>query len=149
MPEGLPAPKHAINQQSLKYWLNKKGARAMPSRRDLDPVEMPHLLPHVLLLDVMHEPLDFRYRLIGTTVEYHLHRSLVGLRLREISHQAPGSIIWTTLEGIVADKQPVSSSIPYVGPHKEYKTAEDLIMPLSDNDDTVNMMFVTVAYSKR
>ena len=121
----------------------------MPSRRDLDPIEMPGLLPHVILLDVMRDPLDFRYRLIGTTVEYHLHRSLVGLKMSEIAHQSRGSIIWNTLESIVAERWPVTSSIPYVGPHREYKTAEDLIMPLSDDGDSVGMMFVTVAYSKR
>ncbi len=149
MSDWIPSPKQTINQQSLKYWLEKKGDRPMPSRNDLDPVEIPGLLPHVILLDVMNDPRDFRYRLIGTIVEHHLLHNLAGLRMREIAHQAPGSIIWSTLEDILANKRPVTSSIPYVGPHNEYKTAEDLIMPLSDDGEAVNMMFVTVAYSKR
>ena len=57
MSDRLPEPKHAINQQALQYWLEKKGDRPMPGRRDLDPIEMPGLLPHVILLDVLHDPL--------------------------------------------------------------------------------------------
>jgi len=145
--EGDPAPEHPLNRRSLAYWLEKKGSRAMPRRADLDPAEIPDLLPHVLLIDILQEPLDFRYRLIGTTVEHHLSRPLTGLRLSELPHQQPGSVIWATLEGVVIDPRPISSRIPYVGPHRDYKVAEDVIMPLSDDGKTVNMLFVTVAYS--
>lgn len=149
MTETLPTPTHPINQAGLDYWLSKRGGRSMPSREDLDPVEIPRLLPNILLLDVTHEPLDFCYRLIGTTIEHHLHRSLLGQRMSDIPHQQPGSVIWATLEGVVENKLPISSSIPYVGPHRHYSDSEDLIMPLSNDDVTVSMLFVTVAYTRK
>jgi hypothetical protein len=37
----------------------------MPTRNDLDPVDIPRLLPHVMLVEV-HGPGRYRYRLIGT-----------------------------------------------------------------------------------
>ena len=40
----------------------------MPSRRDLDPCEIPQLLPYLILVDVFSDPPDFRYRLIGTQI---------------------------------------------------------------------------------
>ena len=140
---------HPVNQQSLAYWLSKRGDRLMPARADLDPSEIPNLLPHTVLMDVARSPLDFRYRLIGTTVEYHLAHSLAGQWMSAIPYQRPGSVIWSTLEGIVNDRRPVTSRIPYIGPHKDYKTAEDMIMPLAADGETVDMLFVTVAYSKR
>lgn len=49
-----------------RYWDGKRGGRAMPGRADLDPIDIPELLPNVVLVDTA-EALDgFRYRLIGT-----------------------------------------------------------------------------------
>lgn len=143
-----PEPSHSVNQASLRYWLEKKGDRPMPSRADIDPIDIPKLLPYVILLNVRHEPLDFGYRLVGSVVRYHLNKDLSGQWMREIPHQQPGSVIWTTLGSVVADRRPVSSSIPYVGPHKDCTISEDMIMPLSKDGEQVDMMFVTIAYGK-
>lgn len=51
-----------------RYWLELRGDRRFPSRRDIDPSAIPHLLPNVLLLDVHRDPLDFEYRLIGDEI---------------------------------------------------------------------------------
>jgi hypothetical protein len=121
----------------------------MPGPDDLDPAEIPLLLPNVFLIDVLRDPLDFRDRLIGTAVEQYMKRPMTGLHLRELPHQQPGSIIWSTLESVVLDPRPVSSRAPYKGPHKDDKVSEDMIMPLSDDGETVNMLFATAAYSAR
>src|SRR5258708_36533592 len=52
-------------QEAYGYWLQMCAGRALPSRRDLDPVDIPKLLPHVLLVEV-HDGGRYRYRLIGT-----------------------------------------------------------------------------------
>ena len=49
-----------------EYWLAKKGQRRFPSRRDIDPVDFPYVLGHVILFDVMRDPLRFRVRVHGT-----------------------------------------------------------------------------------
>jgi hypothetical protein len=41
--------------------------RALPSRSDIDPIEIPRLLPHIMLVDVMGPGL-YRYRLVGTEI---------------------------------------------------------------------------------
>jgi hypothetical protein len=51
-----------------KYWCRKAASRSMPRRADIDPAEIPALLPHVRLIDVV-GPGRYRYRLIGTTVQ--------------------------------------------------------------------------------
>jgi hypothetical protein len=47
------------------YWRHKATGRPMPCRADLDPIEIPQLLPHVMLVDVLRSS-RYRYRLIGT-----------------------------------------------------------------------------------
>lgn len=50
-------------------WAVKRGSRRAPDRADFDPVEMPRLLSHLFLYDVVPgNPLDFRFRLVGTAI---------------------------------------------------------------------------------
>jgi hypothetical protein len=51
----------------LDYWRSKRRGRPMPSRKDIDPTEIPWALSRVLLVD--YSPQDgFRYRLAGADV---------------------------------------------------------------------------------
>src|SRR5215467_3438721 len=49
-------------QRLYQYWLEKKGQRRFPTRRDIDPVDFPYVLGHVILVDVLRDPLRFRVR---------------------------------------------------------------------------------------
>ncbi|WP_420345280.1 PAS domain-containing protein [Pelagibius sp.] len=142
----LLALKSPINQQGFDYWNAKRGARLMPARGDIDPSEILKILPHIFLLDVRAEPLDFRYRLIGTKMDEHMMGSYTGLWMSSIPHQKAPSRIWSSCRQVFESRAPLSSDVPYVGKNKEFLTTEDLIMPLSDDDDQVNMLFVTVGF---
>jgi hypothetical protein len=48
----------------IRYWLEKRAGRRMPSRAEVDPVEIPRLLPIALVADVRTEPA--RIRLVGS-----------------------------------------------------------------------------------
>lgn len=51
-----------------RWWCDKGGAEGVPDRSAVDPAEMRHLLPNILLAEVEHEPFRVRYRLSGTRV---------------------------------------------------------------------------------
>ncbi|NNG04156.1 MAG: PAS domain-containing protein [Inquilinus sp.] len=57
-------------REIFHYWNNRRGTRAMPSRRDFDPVDLPKLLPGILLIDVVGvdeaDVGQYRYRVVGT-----------------------------------------------------------------------------------
>jgi hypothetical protein len=59
-----------LQRQMYAYWQKKRGPRCMPSRRDIDPTEIPRLLPNVLISEYV--PVGdggrWRYRLCGTAV---------------------------------------------------------------------------------
>lgn len=61
MPSGVP-------REVRQYWLDRRGSRDMPMRRDLSPSDIVHLLPNVILVDVLAGPSRYRYRLIGTSI---------------------------------------------------------------------------------
>ncbi|WP_193367301.1 PAS domain-containing protein [Pelagibius marinus] len=150
LPHSASAPllalRSPINQVGYDYWKRKRGQRRMPTRGDIDPSEMVKILPHVFLLDVRQAPLDFRYRLVGTKMDEHMLARYTGRWMSEIPHQAAPSRIWANCRQVVMERRPISGDTPYIGKNKDFLTTEDLIMPLSDDDDTVDMLFVTVGF---
>ena len=135
------------------YWNAKRGQRAMPGRADLDPAEIKPLLPHVVLMDVLRRPqsgpLDFRYRLIGTAIDAHSSGRFTGLRMSEIAHQRPPSRLWSNLESVVTARQPKTHRVPYAGPHRDFLSVVDIVMPLSRDGEAVDMLFCIVDYVAR
>jgi hypothetical protein len=50
------------------YWQGMRQGDRLPSRSDIEPADIKHLLPHLLLVDLESEPFRVRYRLCGTRV---------------------------------------------------------------------------------
>ena len=129
---------------ALAYWERICGDRAMPARGDLDPVEIPRLLPFVMLVDVLTEPLDFKFRLIGTEVQAIIARDLPGKRFSAVPHMAPGNKLWSEYESVVANRRPLTSGVDYVGTDRRVRAIRHCVMPLSTDGKAVNMLFVAV-----
>ena len=56
----------AVHFDLYAYWDAKRGARSMPARADLEPAEIPVLLPYLMIVGKDGD--QFRYRLVGTAV---------------------------------------------------------------------------------
>ncbi|MEH6526917.1 MAG: PAS domain-containing protein [Sneathiella sp.] len=138
-----------VNISSLDYWGGLRGARSMPSRADMSPADMVSFLPNVILLDVMAGPQDFKYRLVGTKVTLQmLHTDNTGKTMRELGFkgQGPDSKIFSNCVKVVETRQPLAGQTPYTGKNSDFKATEDIIMPLSQDGETVNMLFVTCEF---
>src|SRR3546814_15665097 len=72
-----------------EYWCSRCQGGALPSRRDIDPLDIPDLLPNLFLLDVIGDAEDFVFRLAGSRVEEAFSMSLRGRSIAEI-HKAAG-----------------------------------------------------------
>lgn len=55
-------------QEVWRYWRDKKADRELPLRADIEPTEIPHLLPSLFLVEVIEPgpPMRLRLRLAGT-----------------------------------------------------------------------------------
>jgi hypothetical protein len=88
-----------------RYWLARKGERRFPSRADIEPTDIPHLLAGIVLLDVHYEPLDFEYRLIGDDVAS--RTGLVkGTRVRAAALRNPASTAYDSYCRMIASGVP-------------------------------------------
>lgn len=77
--DGLPPGVDRRLQKMMDYWRDIAKGRRFPSRRDLDPLDIPQLLPYLTLVDVHPKPPCFVYRLVGTVASEILRRDLTGL----------------------------------------------------------------------
>lgn len=133
----------------LSYWHRLRRGRRMPARADIEPTQIGHLLPHIILVDIFRDPLDFGYRLIGTQIESYMERSLSGRRLSGIAHQGPLSAIWRNFETVVESRAPRAGEVPCIGPHGDFLELHDITMPLSANGHDVDMLFVVAEFRGR
>ena len=138
-----------IIAQARRYWERIRGERSMPRRGDLDPVEIPRLLPFVMLVDVLAEPLDFRFRLIGSAIQAIIARNYVGRRFSELPHMVKGNMIWAEYEAVVSQHRPVAAILDYVGTDRFVEGVRHCLMPLSNDDRAVNMIFAAVEIDRR
>src|SRR5690242_21618920 len=73
-----------------RYWRDLCRDGALPARRDLEPGDFVWCLPNVMLMDITHEPLRVRYRLVGTAVVAISRLDFTGRYLDEIAFPNPG-----------------------------------------------------------
>jgi hypothetical protein len=133
-------------RDAYSYWRGKRGGRLMPCRSDMDPIEIPRLLPYVMLIDVLAGPLDFRYRLIGTAVRSISRRDYTGLLFSELPGKGKDSALWQGCEAVVHSKRPHSHSLPYVGGDVFVRNCENVLLPLSDDRVNVTMILKVISF---
>jgi PAS domain len=133
---------------ALAYWNRKRGTRAMPARADIDPVEIRHILPNIILVDVLCDPLDFRCRLVGSEIERIARASPHGRRFSQSRNFRPGSQGWADYERAVLLAKPVTGPFAYAGPDRSVRGVSHCLMPLSADGQTVNMIFNATAIER-
>lgn len=139
-----------ILRAGYDYWLGKKGNRLFPARREFDPVvEITRLARNMMLLDVSHDPLDFRYRLIGTALREYMGADWTGRSWSEIEFQRPPNPIWFHHQWVVENRQPRFLRPNYIGPHRAFMFVESAVLPLGDTADRVDMLMLFVDFRSK
>jgi hypothetical protein len=133
-----------VLEAARAYWERLRRGRTMPARGDINPVEVPKPLSCVLLVDVLAQPLDFRFRLVGGDVEAISFRNYRGVRFSEIVHMRPGSEIFGAYRQVVETRRPLWAEVSYVGFDSGIRRIRHILMPLSEDDDRVDTVLGVV-----
>lgn len=113
-----------------QYWDGKRGDRAMPARADIEPGDIKHLLPNLLIVDLEAEPFRVRYRLLGTKVVAESGNDFTGRYLDEML-PIDAEDEWETCYHLVwREKRPLFGSTTVPTPAGETFTYEFGIYPL-------------------
>lgn len=123
----------------LAYWQGKRGDRQMPRRSDIDPpLELASHLDSLVLIEVLPEAADFRYRLIGTQVVARHGRDSTGMTARQL-YEIPDPVVFdwtmTVLRTVVDRGAPIRATNRLQSVNRDYVTSDQLLLPLSDAAD--------------
>ena len=139
----LPADCHPHISAIYRYWLEKRGARSMPARRDIDPVEMPPaLLPGICIVDVVPDARRYVYRLVGTHDVEVRGYDPTGRSVLEAFFGTSAQETISFYDQVVASRAPVLDTSSFRSPETSYTTDETLYLPLSDDAVSVNKVLV-------
>jgi len=134
----------AYLRKALAYWQRKCGERRMPRRADIDPIEMPDLLPYVRLVDVL-APGQYRYRVVGTELEQ-MHGGLkfAGRLVHEALPPLLADQVIPVYDECVRERRPVFLENAFLAPDGKGVEGHScvLFLPLSEDDETVSMVLV-------
>src|SRR5262245_46303416 len=123
------------------YWVSLRGVRPIPSRRDLDPSRVPATyLPDLMLIDVLHEPVRLRYRLIGTHIVAASGKDRTGRFFDEVSFFKLHPAVVEQFEQVATSGLPLYSLEPFTNLVNDTTYEVDrLILPLSGDGVRVDM----------
>lgn len=141
--EFLELPPHEANARTIwDYWTAKAGERAAPSRSDIDPRDLPRLLPQILLVDVLRSPLRFRYRLSGSMADTIHGHPLRALFADEMEPAAFGSLLHADFQKIVETCRPHKVRLSFTNRDGQGRAYNVLRLPLVDENGEVNMILI-------
>jgi len=135
-----------IVRAAVEYWQSKRTGDAPPLSNSFDPLEVPRLLPHVMLKDVRRDPWDFRYRVVVTIVREHSRDNWTGKWMSEVEGQGETSTVFRVMRWVSEEAKPAIFRPPYVGPHKEFKYCEAAVMPWAGSNGLVGRVLVAVDF---
>ncbi|HUK61161.1 MAG TPA: PAS domain-containing protein [Stellaceae bacterium] len=126
-----------------QYWLAQRGARRMPSRADIDPLEMRFILGHLMLIDVSHPGPEFRVRLQGSELSWWIGQELTGMNLSDVPSLDLETLARRQFEHVVATAEPLGwiGNDAIDGIRRQYQA---IILPLSSEGKFVDLLMVAV-----
>lgn len=129
------------------YWLGiRPSPDRLPGRIHLDPLDIPTVLPWIILFDMGAGPSDTRYRLVGTRIVDRVGRDFTGRLLREgyWGHDT---------EKVLEDYWAVAQAgLPEIWQRRMVdrdgmpQAYEYLLLPLASDGARVDMLLAAVAF---
>ena len=146
--ERLTEIKEARLRRLYSYWLDRKGSRHFPARRDIDPVDFPYILPHLMLIDVLRSPVRFRVRVHGTERVQRAGYDLTGKLIDEIPTPEYRKYAIERCMEVVETAEAVLVHYARELDGRMYRY-EALWLPLSENGKDVTQLLCALVYDER
>ena len=131
-----------------RYWDDERGSRAMPARADLDPVDVPELLPYVMLVETAETLEKFRYRLIGTEACRGFDRDRTGARFADLPPTAGFDEAYGGYWRSFQERTPQYCRGLLAPAGDDRLQYSRLTLPLSHDGNHIDMILAGIVYSK-
>ncbi|MEZ5832318.1 MAG: PAS domain-containing protein [Dongiaceae bacterium] len=123
-----------------QYWNARRGVHSMPSRADIDPLEMRQWLPRITLVDVASDSKTFTYRLVGTQIVDLLGFNPIGQSIESAWPEEGAAMLLTGYREAVQTRAPVFCQQVCEWRDDQQPTAWAVRLPLSSDGAEVDMV---------
>jgi hypothetical protein len=132
------------------YWLARRGERRFPSRKDIEPTDIPYLLSGIVLLDVHYDPLDFEYRLLGDDIVTRFG-NLKGKRVRKAAAINVSSSAYRNYCQVIETGMPQFLEGTAIGAYRQGRPAlmSRVHCPLSTDGEIIDKIVSYLAFLER
>src|SRR4051812_11525552 len=125
--------------QLIAYWEGKRGERFAPPRRSIDACDLLPVLGDIAIMDVLQDPLRFRYRLHGTRLVMRGHVELTGRTTDDLPEPLFRQAVRELFTEVCETRR------PWTGCGNRVLAAgvggfEVGVLPLSEDGETVTML---------
>lgn len=144
MDDDIPADKNLPAQLAalLALWDQRRAGRVMPARRELSVEDLKPWLGHLILLDVLEDGADFRYRLYGSRLVDRFGADWTGITVSLLPPAGRAAVLAEYRSAWQSRRPRLIRDNRIVG-QEECRFAE-LVLPLSDDGANANMLLAGV-----
>ena len=129
-----------------EYWRRKAAGKGVPSRADIDPVEIAQLLRNVFLVDIVPgPPRRFRFRLVGTRIA-EMEGEMTNRFLDEIVPSPSSTAMARQYEEAAEGRISVRHETLRWHTRDRHIDYDVLLLPLSRDGKTIDMLFGLCVY---
>jgi hypothetical protein len=121
-----------------RYWNEKRAGRAMPARADIEPLELKRFLPGIILIDVVDDLRRYVYRLVGTREVAMRGKDPTGTSMIEGFFGPSLDEALSIPDTVVSNREPLFLHRNFTAPDGRLGDEELVMLPLSDDGETVN-----------
>jgi hypothetical protein len=140
MPTQVPVTHHLDLHE---YWLAKRGHRTMPVRSDINPADIPVLLPYLMIIEKAGD--QFRYRLAGTAVVREIGYEVTGRLVGSYAcDPEPAAKMRAIYKRVFTTAHPVFAMGQFYLRTGAVHNLSLLVLPLSDDGTHVNVVVTTL-----
>lgn len=142
----MAVPDDITTPQLLKlyeWWRAHHANGKLPSRRQIDPVDLKFLLGNLMIVAVARDPLRFHFRLIGTDLVAHMKRDWSGKPLATYPDAEFREHLQKTYEEVVRSGQPVANTRRLLVDGRYYRY-DGLVLPLASDGETIDCLLIGI-----
>jgi hypothetical protein len=135
----------------LALWHERRGARRFPARRDMSAFDFARLglIGQIALIEVHHDPLRFRFRLMGTAVVERIGFDPTGQWLHDLKQEDYRAYIGRRVIEVLERQQPLADHHVVEVDGRAPRTSEMVRLPLAEDGEAIDRVLTCARFIDR
>jgi hypothetical protein len=130
-----------------EYWQVQRRGRELPSRSDIDPLDLGFALGNITLIDVLYDPLRFRYRLHGSVIVERVGIDMTGKLVDEVAEPERRAFILENYRTVVATRQPLARHGRRTLDQRQWNF-NSITLPFANEAGVIDILMICVEYHR-